>query len=323
MPNKKNLYRLKNLGLPAIESINDLADEARLSLGKVKYLCYRTEHLYKVYDVPKKTGNKRKIAQPNRELKALQAWVLRNILDKLSSSEHSKGFDKGTSILDNATPHVGANYILTMDLEDFFPNVKALHVYNIFHSVGYNKQVSAIFTNICTFKGGLPQGAPTSPKLANLVCTKLDSRLHGYAGPKGIVYTRYADDLTLSAQTPQKIYKAKQFIGTIITDEGFTLNNGKTKISGTQRQKKVTGLIVSENHVGIGRKKYREIRSKIHHLFMGKSTEFDQANGLMAFTYSVDKKVYKRIHTYINKLKKSYPQSEAIKKLAPEIQSKA
>ncbi|GAA0370428.1 hypothetical protein GCM10009092_38400 [Bowmanella denitrificans] len=322
MSNKIYLFRLRNLGLPAIESIEELANETRLSLGKVKYLSFRSERLYKVYDVPKKTGKKREISQPNRELKALQAWVLRNILDKLSSSEHSKGFDKGTSILDNASPHVGANYILTMDLENFFPNVKASHVYNIFHSVGYNQKVSAIFTNICTFKGGLPQGAPTSPKLANLVCAKLDSRLHGYAGPKGIVYTRYADDLTLSAQTPQKIYKAKQFIGTIISDEGFSLNKEKTKISGTQRQKKVTGLIVSENNLGIGRKKYREIRSKIHYLFEGKSTEYDHVNGLMAFTYSVDRKAYKRIHTYINKLKSIYPQSEAFKKLAPEIESK-
>ncbi|GAA0660959.1 retron St85 family RNA-directed DNA polymerase [Rheinheimera tangshanensis] len=323
MSNKSYIYRLKNLGLPAIESIDDLADACRLSLGKVKYLSYRTEYLYKVFCIPKKTGKTRTISQPNRELKALQAWVLRNILDKLSSSEHSKGFDKGASILDNASPHVGANYILTIDLEDFFSNVKASHVYKIFHSIGYNDKISAILTNICTFKGALPQGAPTSPKLANLVCAKLDSRLHGYAGPKGIVYTRYADDLTLSGQTPQKIYKASQFIGTVISDEGFSVNKAKTNICGTQKQKKVTGLVVSEHHAGIGRQKYREIRSKIHYLFEGKSNDFHQVNGLLAFTYSVDRKSYKRIYSYVNKLKLRYSGSEASKKIAAEIGIKA
>jgi RNA-directed DNA polymerase len=307
-----NIYSLKNLGLPALQKIDDLASSTRLSLGKIKYLTYQTEFLYKTYEVSKKSGGKRVIAQPNRDLKAVQAWILRNILDKLSTSLHSKGFDRGTSILENALPHQSANYVLTLDLEDFFPSITAKKVYGIFSSVGYSKKISAVLTNLCVFKGVLPQGAPTSPKLANLVCANLDARIHGYAGPKGIVYTRYADDITLSTQSVKKIQKVKDFIGTIISDEGFKINRSKTKLCGTKKQKRITGLIVSQNNVGIGREKYRKIRAKIHHLFTDKSSDYSHVNGFLAFTYGVDKKSYNKLYRFIEVMKKKYPASPAV-----------
>jgi RNA-directed DNA polymerase len=318
MPSK-NIYSLKNIGLPAMTSLKDFANEIRLSAGKVRYLCARATYLYKTYDLPKVGGSFRTIAQPSRELKAVQSWILRNILDKLSSSSCSKGFEKGTSILDNARPHIGSNYVLTIDLENFFPNVEASNVFGVFSSIGYNKEMCILLTNLCVYKGGLPQGAPTSPKLSNLVCAKLDARIQGYAGPKGIVYTRYADDMTFSARTAQKIQKTKQFIGTIIADEGFKINCSKTKVCGTKRQKKVTGLIVSENRVGIGREKLREIRYKLHHLFTGRSTDFSHLNGLLSFTYSVDKLSYNKLYNYINKLKDKYPSSKALSELHGKI----
>lgn len=315
MASKNHVYSLRNLGLPAMKSLEDFAHETHLSEKKVRYLSTRANHLYKTYKIAKKTGKFRVISQPSRELKAVQSWILRNILDKLSSSMHSKGFEIGSSILDNALPHVGSNYILSLDLENFFPNVMASKVYGVFDSIGYNKEMTVLLTNLCVFGGGLPQGAPSSPKLANLVCSKLDARIHGYAGPKGIVYTRYADDITLSALTAKKIHKAKQFLGTILADEDFKINNSKTKLSGTRRQKKVTGLVLSENSLGIGRARLRDIRAKIHHLFINKSTNFPHVNGLIAFTYGVDKKAHKKICTYIGQLEVKYPKSDAASKL--------
>ncbi len=315
----KNIYSLKNVGLPAMSSIDDFANEARLSSGKIRYLSATAESHYKTYPIPKVGGKSRLISQPSRELKAVQAWILRNILDKLSSSSCSKGFEIGTSILDNARPHIGSNYILTIDLEDFFPNVSASKVYGVFSSIGYNKELSILLTNLCTYSGGLPQGAPTSPKLANLVCAKLDARIQGYAGPRGIVYTRYADDMTFSAHTASKIRKVKHFIGTIISDEGFKINHKKTAICGTKRQKKVTGLILSESSVGIGRVKQREIRAKIHHLFTGKSTDFSHVNGLLSYTYSVDRRSYNKLYSYISGLSKKYSKSNAAQEINPKI----
>tara|TARA_R110002049_G_scaffold309186_1_gene518208 strand:- start:22217 stop:23179 length:963 start_codon:yes stop_codon:yes gene_type:complete len=310
-----NIYRLKNLGLPPLKELKDLSFATRLSQGKINYLVFRTDFLYKTYYVAKKSGGKREIAQPNRDLKAIQSWILRNILDKLSTSVHSKGFDIGTSILENALPHQGANYVLTLDLKDFFPSITANKVFGIFTSIGYNKKISAALTNLCTYKGRLPQGAPTSPKLANLVCSKLDSRIHGYAGPKGIVYTRYADDLTFSAQSAIKIQKTKDFIGTIISDENLKINRSKTKLCGTKRQKKITGLVVSQHNVGIGREKLREIRVKIHRLFTGKNNEYSHVNGFLAFTYGVDKKSYTKLYRFIDSMKAKYPSSAAVDNL--------
>ena len=309
MTSRNSVFQLRNLGLPVMECLNDFANETRLSSRLIRYLSFRAEFCYKTYPIAKNNGTQRLIAQPSRELKAVQAWILRNILDKLSSSQYSKGFEKGESILDNASPHIGYNFLLNIDLENFFPSIHASKVYGVFKSVGYNKEICILLTNFCVYKSGLPQGAPTSPKLANLACWKLDNRIQGYAGPRGIVYTRYADDITLSAQTIKKLEKAKYFLQTIIPDEDLRINQDKTKLCGARRQKKVTGLIVADNHAGIGRNRYREIRSKLHHIFLGKSQEINHINGLLAFTYGVDKKTYRKLYNYIDKMKKKYPHS--------------
>lgn len=304
-------YQLRNFGLPVIQDINELSNEIRLSENTVKKYIAFADYYYFTYEVPKKTGGKRLIAQPSRELKAIQSWLLRNILNKLSSSDASKGFELGTSIYDNAYPHIGSNVILSLDIDNFFPSVPASKVYGVFNSLGYNKSISAAFTSICTFNGFLPQGSPASPKLANLVCSKLDSRIQGYAGKNGIIYTRYADDITLSCQSIKKIEKAQNFIQTVIEDEGFKVNKKKTHLMGLRKKKSVTGLIVSSNKAGVGREVYRDMRAKIHYLFSGKNSNYSHINGWLAFIYGIDNGIYKKLTAYINKLSKKYPDSDA------------
>lgn len=310
-----NIYHLKNLGLPALTSLDDFAHATKLGSNTVRSLSISSNSLYRVYKTPKKSGGFREIAQPCRELKAVQSWILRNILDKLNCSPYSKGFEKGRSILNNAQPHIGASYLLSIDLENFFPSIKSFKVYGVFRSIGYNKEMCKLLTNLCTYHDYLPQGAPSSPKLANLTCSRLDDRIHGYAGPKGITYTRYADDITLSANTAIKIEKAKAFIGTIIHDEGLKVNKSKTKICGTKRQKKVTGLVLSGNNVGVGQKKYRELRSALHHIFVGRSIDYNYVNGWLSFIYSVDKKTYNQLYLVIDSLVNKYPNSDAVQYL--------
>ena len=303
--NRNNLSKLKNLGLPAITDLDELSSQMRLSSGLLQKLVYKSDEHYKVYHLDKKAGGKREIAQPSRAMKAAQSWILRKVLYRLSSSQNSKGFEIGESILSNAAPHIGAHVLLNLDLEDFFHSVPASHVYSIFYSIGYNKNISHIFTRLCTFKGRLPQGAPTSPKLSNLACQHLDSRIQGYSGPKGIIYTRYADDITLSAFNEAKIRKAKSIIEKIIENEGFILNHKKTKICGTRKRKEVTGLVVSIDNVGIGRKKYRQMRVEIHTMLKSDSSKLPQINGWLAYIKSVDEKNYNRLIKYILSLKKT------------------
>ncbi|MDR5615978.1 retron St85 family RNA-directed DNA polymerase [Arsenophonus sp.] len=310
--NINNLSRLKNLGLPAIANLNELSSQMRLSSGLIQQLVYKSDAHYKVYHLEKKSGGYREIAQPSRAMKAAQSWILRKILSRLSSSQNAKGFETGESILSNAAPHIGAHVILNIDLEDFFNTVPASHVYSIFHSIGYNKIISHIFTRLCTFKGRLPQGAPTSPKLSNLACHRLDSRIQGYSGPKGIMYTRYADDITLSAFNENKIRKAQPIIEEILKDEGFTINQNKTKVCGTRKRKEVTGLVVSIDGVTIGRTKYRQIRAMIYTMLKSDSSKLAQVNGWLAYINSVDEKNYARLKKYILTLRKSFPNNELL-----------
>lgn len=303
-----NTFRLRHLGLPVMNNLNDMSKATRLSSETLRLMIYRADFRYRIYSIEKKGPVKkmRTIYQPSRELKALQGWVLRNILDKLSSSPFSIGFEKNQSILNNATPHMGANFMLNIDLEDFFPSLTADKVFGVFHSLGYNRLVSSCLTKICCYRNLLPQGAPSSPKLANLICSKLDYRIQGYAGSRGLIYTRYADDLTLSAQSMKKVVKAKDFLISIIPTEGLKVNALKTCISGPRSQKKVTGLVISQEKVGIGRLKYKEIRAKIHHIFTGRSMEVEHVKGWLSFISSVDSKSHKRLTAYIGKLEKKY-----------------
>ncbi len=301
-------------GLPIIRSLDEFSAESRLSKGFI-YRCSKfADHQYFTYPLPKKSGGTRLIAQPSRDLKALQAWILRNILDCLVVSPACKGFEIGSSISQNALPHIGSNAVLSIDLEDFFPSIHASRVWFVFHTIGYSPRIAAILTSICTYKGALPQGSPCSPKLANLVCLRLDARLLGYVGKRGIGYTRYADDLTFSAYSGAKLWRAYKTIQKIILDESFTINNEKTRFSGPSRQHRVTGLVVTNTSVGIGRGRLRELRVKLYQLCTKKTAsscikEIRHVSGWLAFVRGVDPVRLRQITLYITRLQKKFPGS--------------
>lgn len=301
------VYKLKNIGLPVITSIEQFADKIGFSHDFISTLYEHSDSYYKVFSIPKKNSTElRIISHPNRELKAVQSWILRNILDFLYVSENSKGFEKNSSTLDNALPHATSNYILSLDLENFFPSIKINKIIQIFLSIGYNKEISLFLASICTFKKSLPQGAPTSPKLANLVCSRMDSRIQGYSSKKNIIFTRYADDITLSSLTVKKLTIAKRVVEYIIQNEGFSLNEKKTRFLGLRSKKKITGLIVSgNNEVRFGRKRFKVLRRTIY-LFLkseGQTSNINYINGMLSYIYGVDPKTYKMLFSYVDNLR--------------------
>lgn len=310
---KTNKIQLNLLGLPVIESIDDFSVLTHVSTYTIYQLSKFSEKHYYCFEIPKKSGKKRLICQPSRGLKGIQAWILVNILNKLNVSVSCKGFEKGTSIADNARPHIEANTILSMDLKDFFPSITRLKVFNIFKTIGYNGLISTLFTNLTVYQDVLPQGSPCSPKLANLVTWQLDKRIQGYVGKRGITYTRYADDLTFSGLNPQNIARIIYRINNIIEDEGLIVNKEKTRLNGSSRAKIVTGLILSKNSFGIGKKKYKTLRSKIYSLTKPIDKQnfelINQVNGYLAFTKSVDIIRYKRAKRYIEELRTKYPET--------------
>ena len=323
---KSSTMRLKMLGLPVINSIDDFSKLTHLSKRSVFRFSTYSDYFYREYELPKKGGGIRLISQPNRSMKAAQAWILKNILDRLHVSPVCKGFEKKQNILDNARPHQGANVILNLDLENFFPSVKAEQVCSIFKAVGYDPVIAGIFTSMCSYKGKLPQGAPTSPKLSNLTCLRLDNRLQGYVGKKGIVYTRYADDLSFSSFSQGRVLSVLPMIKKIIREEGFEINGSKTRIWGPSRSKKVTGLVICETKAGIGRKRLRQIRAKIHKLCLpinakAHRIEIEHIKGWLAFVKSVDEDRWKILKSYISSLKVKFPKSDAIGSLFRFINS--
>jgi len=307
------IIKLNMFGLPAIQTVDDFSFLTHISKYTIYQLSYRSKKYYKTYKIKKKSGKERTIYEPSRKLKGLQVWILVNILNKVKVSSSCKGFEKKCSTLDNALPHKGSNIVLTIDLKDFFPSITSTQVYNIFKTLGYNKTIATILTNICTYDTFLPQGSPCSPKLGNLVTWKLDVRIQGYVGRRGINYTRYADDLTFSGLNPSKVVKIYPMVKHIIESENFALNNSKTRIAGSARAKIITGLVLSGDNIGIGKKKYKKIRSKIHHLTFPEEQEniklLYEVQGWISYLNSVDKRRLIKVQKYIQRLAKTHPQT--------------
>lgn len=297
------------LELPQFSTILELSDIMKLSEQTLYHLSYRVERFYKIVRIPKKSGGFRNLACPSEDLKAVQAWILRNILDKLRTEESATGFKSGMGIFENVQRHAENLYILCMDIEDFFPSTPRKHVYNLFRSLGYNKHISLVLTNYCTYKDGLPQGGVTSPALSNILNIRLDRRISGYTNRKNIIYTRYADDITLSSNNVEKLIKAKEVIKKIIEDEGYKVNDKKTRILRPGARRKVTGLIISDKkQFGIGKQTKRILRAKIHHLET-KVTNKDEyyklrahIMGWMAFLKGHDHTAAKQLEEYWRKI---------------------
>jgi RNA-directed DNA polymerase len=310
---KTDTIRLNMLGLPVIQTMDDFSDVTHISKYTLFNLSRNADKFYTTYKIAKKNGSFRTISQPSKKLKGLQSWILVNILNELKVSGSCKGFERGSSTYENAKPHVGANSILTIDLKDFFPTITQKQIFNIFKAIGYNSLISVILSNICTCQGQLPQGGPCSPKLANLVAWKLDVRIQGYVGKRGINYTRYADDLSFSGLTPLKVVQILPMIKKIVEAESFKINPLKTRIAGLSTAKIVTGLTLYNDNIGVGSKKYKLIRAKIHSLTLEKDTSntklLYEVNGWLAYLNSVDKKRFNKAKKYISTLKFKFKDS--------------
>lgn len=308
---KTEIIKLNMLGLPVIQTLDDFSAITHISKYTIYQLSQLSNKYYKTYEIPKKSGGIRTICQPSRKLKGLQSWILVTILNKIQVSSPCKGFRIGSSTLENATPHIGANTVLNLDLKDFFPTITDKQVFNIFKTIGYNNLISTVFTNICTYEGRLPQGSPCSPYLANLSAWTLDLRIQGYVGKRGISYTRYADDLSFSGLNPSKIIKIIPMIKIIIDDENFIVNPKKTRIASSSRAKTVTGLLINEDSVGIGKHKYKDIRAKIHYLTLPKEQKNEEllnhVSGWLSYLNSVDKVRFNKAKKYIKELTIKHP----------------
>jgi retron-type reverse transcriptase len=233
--------------------------------------------LYVEFKVPKRNGF-RTLAAPRPRLKAVQRWLLDNSFNKLPLHSAAHGFRPDHSVITNAKPHVGAGLVVKMDLQDFFPSVNLRRVEGLMRKLGHSEQVAHTLARITTYRtllpngraaqpGVLPQGAPTSPVIANLISKALDARLTGLSKKWNAQYTRYADDLTFSFKErhPPKLERFLWWVNAICQQEGFIENASKRRLLRSGSRQSVTGLVVNEK-VSVPRHVRREFRAILHNV---------------------------------------------------------
>lgn len=221
---------------------------------------------YESFQIKKRSGKARKIDSPNPQLKSVQRTILRKLLDGLKVHESAVGFEKGKSIVDAAKQHVGKQIVLNFDIVDFFPSIDESTVYRYFRSIGWNNRSAKLLTSLVTYRGHLPQGAPTSPRLSNLVNYRMDCRIRNYVAQFDGVYTRYADDITISfTEEPyEDIHQIATTIRWIIQSCGYQPHLGrKLKIRRQNKRQTVNGLVVNEK-VNMNRERRRWLRAVKH-----------------------------------------------------------
>ena len=217
---------------------------------------------YRAFQIPKISGGKRTILAPRRFLKAVQKYILRQILERQPLPPYVTGFVRKRSIVDNASFHVGSPFILNVDIKDFFPSVTEEKVTKVFADLGFPRGMAHILSRLCTYDGALPQGAPTSPCLANLVFGGVDEKILKLAHSNRLKYSRYADDLTFSGPNPINSDFPND-LRRIIRPFGFELNAKKIRFAKPGQPKYVTGFVVNER-VQPRRDRRRLLRAIFH-----------------------------------------------------------
>lgn len=261
--------RLKEQGLPVIFDIGHLAHYMSISQERLLEIAQKKEYYY--YLIPKKSGDMRRIIVPNDELKSVQRWINKQILQAINPLDCVTGFVRGRSIVDNAKIHENKKYILNVDIENFFESITIDRVEKLFYAMGYKHEVALFLADLCTTtineryvrwklgeerakyfeslmqkeKPFLVQGAPTSPAIANLICYRLDKKLMAYTVRHGINYSRYADDITFSSDDFASLPKVG-YIRRLLAEEHFVLNEKKTKLLKKGMRQEVTGLLINE-----------------------------------------------------------------------------
>ena len=250
----------------------------------------RSARYYREFKIPKARGGSRQIVTPRRFLKTIQRWLLHRVFSHLPRSDASHGFTAGRSIFTNAQPHLTARNLLALDIRDFFPSVSYQRVKDLLvEHLPYPDAVISQIAGLCTLDGALPQGAPTSPVLANTTFTVADAKLSELAEAWGAAYTRYADDLAFSGERQFSTGDLEE-IREIIAEAGFAIRDDKSRIVGAGGRQIVAGLVVNAKGYP-PRRRRRRWRAMFHrasrfpHEYAGR---VDEMAGIASFIRQYD-----------------------------------
>ena len=276
----ENFRTLNNL--PFIYDSLQLAGFLDIPLGvMVRMVRKGCDSLYHPHTIKKKNGGERQLYSPYCVLKRCQSIILRDILMKLPVSKYATAYKPKVSIVDNANPHIGKKYLLKMDITDFFDSISFEQVYcAAFNTRYFPKHIGVILTNLCCRNDSLPQGAPTSPAISNIVMKNFDNNVGKWCEERGISYTRYCDDLTFSSDKP--LYHLYVKVKKMLYNMNFEVNENKTRFVTSASRQSVTGITVNQK-LTVSREYKRELRQKIYYVlkFGVKSSLAYETNGFL------------------------------------------
>lgn len=253
------------------------------TMKHINYYCNPNNafHRYRQFKVKKKSGGFRLITTPrNRSFMMVLSAVNELLKSMYTPSDYAMGFTEGRSVVSNASIHKGQNYVFNIDLKDFFPSIEQPRVWKRLQLAPFSfpEKIASLIAGLCSMKevrtddtGNqttcyvLPQGAPTSPIITNMICDTLDRRLAGLAKRFGLHYSRYADDITFSSMhhVYQKDGEFRKELRRIITDQHFIINDEKTRLQKKGARQEVTGIIVSDK-LNVTQKYVRDIRNILY-----------------------------------------------------------
>lgn len=329
----RQAHKLQDAGLPAVLTLGHLAFNTGVPYSFLRKVVTRRFNPYRTFTIRKRGGGERYINVPHKHLFRVQRWIDRHILSQIPCSPYSHAYYPGQSIAQCAQQHLGCAWLVKIDLRHFFESLSEIQVYRVLSGVGYGSLVSFEMARLCTKViredakkyrkdnwisrhispiadyndnriGHLPQGAPTSPKLANLIARELDIDIKNAIEPLGMTFTRYADDIILSTYlkdfSRQKGLEAIRTIYALLPKHGLRPNPQKAKIVPPGARKIVLGLLVDCNRIRLS----KSFRSTLEcHLFFvakdpighAQRRGFDSVlglrnyvNGLLAYATQID-----------------------------------
>ncbi|HZU32013.1 MAG TPA: reverse transcriptase domain-containing protein [Candidatus Angelobacter sp.] len=259
-----------------LKTRDDVAALLDVSSRELRFYLYKGKS-YNVFSIPKRAGGTRLIYSPANALKIIQKKLNQVLHAVYKSRSPVHGFVRKRSIKSNAKRHLDAEWLLNFDLADFFPSIHFGRVRGLFSQKPYSLPVEAAqaLAQICCYEKALPAGAPTSPMIANLVCAQLDAQIKGLAKQYGCIYTRYADDITISTRTPRlapqiafrdpvaKRWQIGDELKNIVASNLFSINEKKTHVRPKSSRQEVTGIRINEG-LNVSRNLVRQVRAMLH-----------------------------------------------------------
>lgn len=308
--------------LPPILSLGHLAKHVEVDYKVLRQYASRSvTESYLRFTIAKRSGGVRHIAVPEPELKQVQTWIATEVLSKIAVHPASHAFGRGDSTVRCASVHCGASWLVKIDIADFFGSITEIQVWRAFRSLGYNPLISLEMARICTDRipnsakyglpswqvhgasylisayhenvlGRLPQGAPTSPMLSNIVMRSVDEEIAKIAAQFNVCYTRYSDDMTFSTtgEFSRAIgHKLIQEVAKVLMKRGLFLNRKKSAIIPPGARKVVLGLLVDRQIPALPRDFKDRLRQHLYHLQKhgidahAAKREFDSVGGLYRY----------------------------------------